>query len=201
MANFPGFFSAIKLGDGQVDDPGDKIDLGALNFAIVMHEDDEPVAQRFTTWGMGADSATLYQTLSNFNKIIIGNNGAVYALEEDVHSDDGVAIPVTVESGPLPEATPDESTTMQHRVHRIVWQISTPPPTRGHRVTIKLTDVDDSTNFTQLIIQQTETKLLLPMTITARQFRIRITVSVTQDYDPISFGYTYQSLNRPYWKE
>lgn len=201
MANFPGFFSIIRLGEAVVDDPGDVIDISGLNFAIVMHDDDEPVPHRFTTWGLEADSSTLYQTLSDNNKIIIGNTGFVYALDEDTHSDSGVAIPITLESGPLPEASAEETTTMQHRIHRLTWQIRTVPPAEGQLLTIKLTDVDDSTNFTQLRLKQTETKLLIPMTITARQFRIRITTSVTQDYDPVSFGYSYQTLNRPYWKE
>lgn len=201
MANLPGFFSVIKLGEAAVIDPGDIIDIHDLNVAIVMHDDDEPVKNRYTTWGLEADSATLYQTLSDNNKIIIGNVGYIYSLDEEIHADDGVGIPFLWESGPLPEASADENTTVQHRLHRIMWQIKTVPPTAGHLLTVKVIDMDDETNLTQLTLVQTETKMLLPITVTARQFRIRISGTVAQDFDIVSFGYTYQTLNRPYWRQ
>lgn len=198
---YPGFFSVINLNNATVTDPGDRIDVRDLNFAIVMHDDDDPVPHRFTTWGLQADSATLYQTLSEYNKIIVGNGGYVYSLSESVHSDSGALIPLVWESGPLPEADPDAPTTQQHRLHSIAWQIQTLPPVGGHIVVVQVIDMDDSTNRMRLMLRQTETKVLLPITITARQFRIRLAVSVTQDFDIVSFAYNYQSLNRPYWRQ
>lgn len=197
----PGFFASIKLGDAIITDPGDVIDIAGLNVAIVMCEDDAPVEHRFTTWGLQADSATLYQTLSDKNKIIIGNTGFVYALRETIHDDDGVAIPVLWESGPLPEVDEQAPITQQHRLHHVTWQIKTAPPTMGHVVTVRVIDMDDATNFMQLVVYQTETKVLLPITVTARQFRIRMSVLTTQDFDPVSFGYKYQTLHRPYWRQ
>lgn len=197
----PGFFAKIKLGEAVIDDPGTIIDLSNVNFAIVMHDDDAPVPHRFTTWGMQADSATLYQSLTNTNKIIIGDAGYIYALKENVHDDDGVNIPLVIETGPLPEADAESSTTAQHRLHRIMWQLFTKPPVKGHEITVRVTDMDDSTNYKEMTVRQTTTKLLLPITITARQFRIKWKVDVTQDFDIVSFGYAYQTLNRPYWKQ
>jgi hypothetical protein len=196
----PGFFSQIRLGNPTVIDPGDEIDVSGLNFAFVMHEDDDPVKERFTTWGLEADSATLYQTLSKNNKIIIGNLGYAYSLREDVHTDDNVKIPIVWTSGPLPEVDDQTTTTMQHRLHYITWQIRTAPPSTGHLVTVKVIDMDDATNFSQLTVLQTETKMMLPIPLVARQFRIRLSASVAQDYDIMSFGYSYQEMNRPYWR-
>lgn len=200
MATLPGFFSVVKLGKSVVTDPGDRIDVSDLNFAIVMHEDDEPTPYRYTTWGMQADSATLYQTLSDNNKIIVGDHGIIYSLSESVHQDDGVDIPLLWESGPLPEASAEELVTMPRRLHSIALQIGTPPPATGFNAAVRVIDMDNSKNFVQLPLFQTETKVLLPITITARQFRIRLTVRVGQDFDPVSFSYTYQTLNRPYWR-
>ena len=200
MATLPGFFSVVKLGKSVVTDPGDRIDVSDLNFAIVMHEDDEPTRYRYTTWGLQADAATLYQTLSDNNKIIVGDHGIIYSLSESVHDDAGVKIPWLWESGPLPEVDAETLTTQPRRLHSVAWQIKTPPPETGHTVTVKVIDMDDADNYRQLTIVQTETKVLLPITITARQFRIRMSVLVGQDFDPISFSYSYQTLNRPYWR-
>jgi hypothetical protein len=198
----PGFFSHIKLGAETVIDPGDIIDVSDLSFAIVMHDDDDPVPHRYTTWGLEADSATLYQTLSDRNKIIVGNAGHVYALREESHTDSGVNIPMLWESGPLPEDSEEETITMQHRLHALTWQVKTPPPVDvGYTVAVSVIDMDDSANLTAKTVIQTETKVLVPITITARQFRIRLSVSVNQDFDIVSFGYSYQSLNRPYWRQ
>lgn len=82
MTALPGFFSVIRLGEKVATDPGPIIDVSDVNFAIVMHDDDSPAPNRYTTWGLEADSATLYQTLSSNNKIIIGNAGYVYKLDE-----------------------------------------------------------------------------------------------------------------------
>lgn len=198
---YPGFFAMIKLGRAVVIDPGDRIDIHDLNFAIVMHDDDNPVPYRYTTWGLQADSVTLYQTLSDLNKIIIGNAGYAYKLDEELHSDDGVNVPILWESGPLPQVQADTATTVQHRLYSISWQIRTPPPTAGHTVSVWVIDMDNSANIAYALVQQTETKMLVPITITARQFRIRMSVKVSQDFDPISFSYRYQTLNRPYWRQ
>lgn len=109
-------------------------------------------------------------------------------------------IPIVIESGPLPEADAEEPMTKQHRLYHITWQLFTAPPESGHYVTVKITDLDNADNFTQVVVLQTESKMLVPITLTARQFRIRLSASVNIDFDPQSFGYSYQTLNRPYWR-
>lgn len=197
----PGFFAHVDLGRNPLVLPTDLIDVSTLDFAITLCEDDAPVSERFTTWGMQADAATLYQALSVRNTLIVGDAGAIYVLDEYQHDDDGVPIPTVYETMPLPEDTTEDTITTQKRLHYITWQLKTPPPSAGYKVNVKVVDVDDETNFITRTITQTKAKERVQIGLRARQWRIRWQFESTQDIDMLSFGQAIQIVSTPYAKQ
>lgn len=203
MANLPGCYLQVNLGASTLQPPTTtQIDITNLNFALVMCEDDTPVQQRFTTWGMRANSAMVYQQQTSKNQIIIGYQGNIYLLDEDTKKDTGITIPLRIETVSLPEVDPSTTgpITGIRRMKEIYWQTNDTPPSSGYQIKLTLVDEDDSTNFVIRNILQYTNKMRVPMSIKCRQFRIIWELSVGTDFDIISYGYTFQNLERPYTK-
>jgi len=201
----PGFFANIDLGKDPFTLPSGLIDVSGLNFAIALCEDDPPIVERFTTWGMQADAATLYQALSVKNTLIIGDAGACYVLDEEQHDDDGVPIPTVYETMPLPEDTPEETITTQKRLHYITWQlkptaslIASTGTAVGIIVKLKITDVDNAANFFTRTLTQFTTKMRIQVGLRARQWVIRWQFDSTEDIAMLSFGQAVQIVSTPY---
>ena len=201
----PGFFINVDLGKDPLVLPTGLIDVSGLNFAITLCEDDDPVKERFTTWGMQADATTLYQALSVKNTLIVGDAGACYRLDEESHDDDGIPIPTVYETMPLPEDTEEETITSAKRLHYITWQLkpniaftATTGTPVGLQVTLKITDVDDDTNFFSRTLTQFTPKMRVQIGLRARQWVIKWTFDSTQDIAMISFGQAIQNVATPY---
>lgn len=192
----PGFFISVDLGDAILSNPQNVIDVSNLNFAVVMAEDDAPVQARWTTWGMEADSLYLYQALTDKNRIIAGNNGFLYVLNEEEFTDGGNAIPIILTTAPLP--TPDDSVSAytMKRVHSIIWEIHTPPPIAGYEITVTLTDVDDESNTVSRTVTQYGTRMEIDLALRARQFRLTLSASVTTDFDLILLACKFQVMDQ-----
>lgn len=189
----PGFFINVELGDEILSNPTSVIDVSDLNFALVLSEDEEPVAARWTTWGLEADTLYLYQSLTDKNKVIGGNNGFLYVLNEDEFTDAGIAIPIIFTSSPLPEITERVSLSSVKRVHRFKWGVRTPPPSSGYNITLTLTDIDDPSNTTSREVLQRTQEMDVSISISARQFRATLSTSVTTDFDLVYWSYIFQT--------
>ena len=198
MATHPGCYAVIELGDAVSDTSGSGINLRGLNFAVVMAEEEAPITERFSTWGMSAESSTLYQSLDNVNQMIIGSNGKIYVLTEDTYHDDGIPIKMVFQSGPLPEPNEDVPAQQLKRLHGVYWQIANDPPSTGYIVTLTVFDTDNPTHRAVRSFTQYSRKVLVPISIQARQWKVRIEVTVDSDYAPLGVGMNYQILNRPY---
>ena len=202
MANYPGFFASVILGEetssNTISNIGD-LDVAGLNFALALHESDPPLVERYTTWGLQADTSLVYQTLSRKNQLVIGDAGNLYVLEDAQHTDDGLPISLVILSAPYPIPSDKEPLTTAKRLHEVTWQLRTAPPTGGQLVTISVYDVDDPTNSNSRTITQTTQKANVQLALNnARQWHFRWDITTNQDYDILAIGYKYQVLNRPY---
>ena len=197
----PGFFAHVDLGRSNLSPPSGFIDVSGLDFALTMCEGEAPVESRYTTWGMQTDSATLYQSMGAKNTIIIGDEGNIYRLDEDNHNDDGAPIPQVWETLALPEDTPEIQATSMKRLHAITWQTKDLPPSSGYKITVVVTDIDDTTNKISRNVTQTTNKMRVPIGLKARQWRIWWYVETSFDFDMISFGHMFQIMHRPYTKQ
>lgn len=210
MATLPGFYAAVELGKGTVVPGGPKLNTASLNFAIVMNEDDDPVPQRYSTWGMATDAAVLYQANNQPNQIIMGDAGKIYLLEETRHLDDGKPILNVWQSGPLPEPEPGNGLVAisQKRIHEFWWQIAEEPPAGGYDVTLNFIDIDDPgnplvTSSGEIVrrVTQTTRKQRIQVGLRCRQFKVRISVTTDRDYCITSWGIKGQQLERPYTRK
>jgi hypothetical protein len=201
MGLLPGVHAVIELGKAVANPSGPTLDLADLNFAIVMSEETEEPRARFATWGMAADAGTVYQTNNASNKIIIGDAGNLYLVDPDLHSDDGVPVPLVIQTGPLPGVEDNLPANVKKRIHEVSWQVATPPPTGGYIVWVTIMDVDNpTTNYRQLVVQQTTQQVLVRVGLECRQFKIRMEVTTNQTYDLITIGVKGQLLHKPYTK-
>jgi hypothetical protein len=199
MGFLPGAHAVIELGKAIANPSGPTLDLADLNFAIVMAEEMEELQARFSTWGMAADSGTVYQANNAGNKIIIGDAGNLYVLDPDIHSDDGVPLPLVIQTGPLPGVEDNTPANVKKRIHEISWQVATAPPPGGYLVWVTVMDVDNpTTNYRQFVVQQTTQQVLLRVGLECRQFKLRIEVTTDQTYDLITIGVKGQLLHMPY---
>jgi hypothetical protein len=201
MGQLPGAYAVIELGKAIADPGGPSLDLANLNFAVVMDEEMEELQSRFSTWGMAADSSTVYQANTVGNKIIIGDAGNLYVLDPNVHSDSGVPIPLVIQTGPLPGVEDNLPANVKKRIHEVSWQVATPPPPGGYLVWVTVMDVDNpTTNYRQFVVQQTTQQVLLRVGLECRQFKLRLEVTTNQTYDLITIGIKGQVLHKPYTK-
>ena len=202
MVNYPGWFASVELAGavstGTTSNIG-VLDVANLNFALVLHEEEAPLVERFTTWGLQADAALVYQTLASPNQMFIADAGNIYLLTDDQHHDEGQAISIIRTSIPYPIPSEKDPLTSPKRLWDVMWQIRTAPPASGIVVTISATDVDTPTNTVEVTLTQTTQKVIVRLPLSgARQWVFRWDVTTTQDYDIISLGYKYQIMNRRY---
>ena len=201
MVNFPGWFAGVTLAKKAVGPPdgiGD-LDVAGLNFALVLHEDAQPLPERFTTWGLQADSSLVYQTLSAPNALVIGDAGNLYVLEDDIHDDNGAPVECTLVSSPYPMPNPNDPMTGPKRIHEVTWQVRTALPIGGQSVTIGVYDVDNPDHFISKTILQVARKVRVQLSLTnVRQWRFRWNLVTKNEYDIMSIGYKYQVMKRPY---
>jgi hypothetical protein len=191
----PGCFLSIDLGDQILSDPSNVIDVSNLNFAMVMSIDAEPVESRWTTWGIEADSLYLYQSTTNKNKVIAGNAGYLYSMSDEVYTDGGNAIPIVISTTPLPAVDDSTDAYTMKRLHSVIWEVHTPPPSSGYEITLTVTDVNDETNTITRTVTQYATRMEVDIALKARQFRIRLSTSVNKDFDLVLLGYKFQVMN------
>ena len=196
MPRYPGCFFVVNLDEGAGDPGGIDLDIGNLNVAVAMHEDDPPISQRFTTWGLGVDSAVLYQTMGDRNKLIVGDAGRIYYLTEDENTDDGVPIRTVYQSGPLPEVDADVTAESQKRIHEFWWQTADDPPSSGWIVVVTFIDADSRAAVVRRVTQASR-KMRVPVGLRCRQFLVRIEVTTATDFAPIAWGIRGQVLGRP----
>lgn len=147
---------------------------------------------------MNCEAVTLYQALGAKNQIILGNTGKIYVLDETKHTDDGGVLDITIETVPLPEVQQGVPVTQKHRLHAVSWQVLSAPPTQGYVVTVTATDVDNPSNANARTLTQFSQEMFINLALTARQFRLKWTLTTATDFDLLSFGYKYQSVHRPY---
>lgn len=205
MAFLFGAFAQIKLARDNTDDGGGggEIDIRDLNMALVFSEDQETAPlQRYALWYLSADVATLYQNIALPNRILLGEAGNLYVLDEAANSDDGAGIVVIEESGPLPPPlngdSPEYPATSDKRLHEVWWQVATPPPPEGHLVTVTVTDQDNASYWVDKQVIQTTTKMRVQISMIARQWRIMLRVVPTTNFDVISRGCSFQVVDGPY---
>jgi len=204
MVNYPGWFASVELAAAvSTGTGGDSIigglDVAGLNFALVLHEDAPPLAERFTTWGLQADCAIIYQTLAQPNQMLIGDAGNIYVLTDAQHHDDGHAISLIRTSIPYPIPSQDAPLTSPKRLWDVMWQVRTAPPAAGYLVTVSATDVDNPANTVSRTLTQTQARVIVRLPLSGvRQWVFRWDLTTDQDYDIISLGYKYQVLQRRY---
>ncbi len=189
----PGFFFNIDLGGSIPVTLTETNDVAGLNFAVVMADSEGQVQHRWTTWGLEADAMFLYQSQSAKNKVLVGNEGIIYVLDEDAKLDAGVPIPLTWISAPLPTVDEDNDAQTMVRTHHIKWAIRTTPPSTGFSVRVTLVDVDTGATTYRDVVQYTQ-KMHVHLTLKARQFRIKFEVTGSGDFDLSYLAYTYQSM-------
>lgn len=190
---FPGCFFVVNLGGSTLVTPGVNNDVAGLNFAVVMEDSTPPNPNRWTTWGLEADSLFLFQQQNEPNQVLVGNEGSIYRLDDSTALDDGVPIPVTWISAPLPTVDDNNVASTMTRTHDIKWAIRTLPPTTGLTVTLTLIDVDTGVTAARTLVQYTQ-KMHTKLTIRARQFRIQFDVTGATDFDLAYLAYTYQTM-------
>ena len=193
----PGCFFVVNLGGSTLATPGIQNDVSGLNFAVVMEDGEEGTKQnpyRWSTWGLEADSLFLFQQQGRPNLVIVGNEGIIYKLDDKRITDDGVPIPVTWISAPLPTVDEKNVAATMTRTQEIKWSVRTKPPTLGLKVTVTLIDVDTGTTVSREVTQYTQ-KMHVKLTIRARQFRIRFDVSGSTDFDLAYLAYSYQTMS------
>jgi hypothetical protein len=195
MANIPGFFFSVDLGTDVLTQPDVNTDVSSLNVAVVAHDDVKPVPTRWSTWGLDADSLFLYQSQTDTNRVLVGNTGFIYRLDEKIHTDNGVPLPVTLCTSALPPVDETNVAATMKRTQEIKWSLRTPPPSSGITVTITLTDVDDATNTVTRTVTQLLPQCHVDLTIRARQFYIKFTVNGSSDFDVTYIGYSYQTMS------
>lgn len=199
MTNLNDFFVAADLGKGIATTPGGDLDIAGLNFALVLHEEAAPLVERFTTWGLQADAAMVYQTLRQKNQLIIADAGNLYLLEDDHHDDDGLPLSLVVRSIPYPIPTEKDPLTTPKRLWDVMWQTRTPPPASGHLVTVTAFDADNETVFVAVTVLQTTQKVIVRLPLAGvRQWVLQWKLTTNQDFDLVSLGYKYQLMNRRY---
>lgn len=198
MAYLPGLFASVTLASpppGAIVNPPN---ISTINRAIVLHKSDNPAPDRFTEWVINADSTLVYQTGGALPKFYIGDAGNIYQLSESVLTDAGAAIPLTIITQALPKISEDYTITTQKRVLEAVWTMATQPPTAGYSVTFTATDVDDPTNVVTKTVAYNTRKVRIPIGLKARQWQFSWVVSVSQDFNILSWGYSFQVTHRPY---
>lgn len=191
MAQYPGFFASVVYGTNTITAPVDTYDVSGATFALVYHEEQADWKDRWTTWSLDADSLLYYQPQAGNNKIIVGNDGHLYILDDEVFTDDGKAIPISMVSNPIPEVQDDTPASTWKRFQDIWWELNTPPPSSGYTITVSLTDVHNSTNKITRIVTQTSTHMQLRMALRCKQAILSISTTVGKDFDPISIGWSF----------
>lgn len=198
MPKLPGCYTVIELGKSTSTPSGPKLNLKDLNFTVVLNEDDAPLTERYTTWGMAAEAATLYQANNQPNQLLIGDAGNVYLLREDRQLDGGRPITMSWQSGPLPEPGENTPALAPKRIHEFWWQIDEDPRRAGFEVTVTFTDVDDPTNVVVTSIIQRTRKARVIVGLRCRQFQVSLTVTTRFDYAITQWGIRGQIMSRPY---
>lgn len=202
MGLLPGTYGVVELGAAVVVPGGPTLDLSGLNFAICMAEETTELPQRFTTWGMVAQSSCIYQSNSAKNAIIIGRNGNLYTLDPGVFDDNGTPITISIQTGPIPAPQQYVDISALKRIHEVSWQTTTVPPTNGYDLKVTLWDVDDIDNQVVRYVNQTDTRVLITgIGLKCRQFKMRIDTTLTSNYDMHGLGLTFQVLHRPYTQQ
>ena len=201
MAVYPGAYLVVDLGSPVAYPAGPILNLAGLNLGIAMSEEDSQPTHRFYTWGLAANSAINYQSNANPNGILIGNKGNIYKLSDDVMTDDGVAVPVTIQTGPWPVPDAQQGIVAEQlkRILEVHWQIATEPPAGGHLITASVTDVDNVNNYySQTFFQKDKNVRWRAGGLKCRQCRLKISLTTGQAYDIVSMRILGQSLGRPY---
>ena len=195
MATLPGFFMSVNIGESTLIDPGDDYDVSGLTFAVVMHEHSDAPQYRWTTWTLDADSLLLYQPGDAPGYVVVGNAGHLYVLTEGIKTEDGKAVPIVYTSGPLPELDDQGTTAIVHKqFHSVWWEVVTPPAGDGYVVTVKLVDVNDTTNFIERIVLQDSTRMNINMYLECRQAYLSIRTITGRDFNVTNYGYSYQNV-------
>lgn len=201
MTTYPGAYLVVDLGSPVAYPAGPLLNLSGLNLGIVMAEEDDQPTHRFFTWGLPANSAMTYQSNADPNMLLLGVSGSVYKLTEESHTDDGLAIPLTIQTGPwpVPDANAGIVAEQLKRIREVHWQIATEPPAGGHLVTATVTDVDNANNYySQTFFQKDKNVRWLAGGLKCRQCRLQISLTTNQAYDIVSMRILGQALGRPY---
>lgn len=192
MAQYPGFFASVTYGDAVLTAPTGNYDVSGSVFAMVYHEEQADWKDRWTTWSLDADNMLLYQPSNGPNQILVANDGHLYVLDDELGTDDGKAIKITLVSGPLPEVQEGVSAASRKRFRRVWWETATAPPSTGYRITVTLTDVNDENNKISRIVTQTTTRMDVDLVLRCRQAYLTLSFEVGRDFDPTVFGWSFQ---------
>lgn len=201
MTVYPGAYLVVDLGNPVAYPAGPILNLANLNLGIAMSEEEQQPAHRFYTWGLAANTAMTFQSNANPNQIFIGSSGNLYRLDDEIHTDDGAAIPVTIQTGPwpVPDAQAGIVAAQLKRIREVHWQIATEPPTGGHLLTVTLTDVDNANNYYSQTFFQTDKNVRWKAGgLKCRQCKLQISLTTSQAYDIVSMRILGQALGRPY---
>ena len=194
MSLHPGFFASVTFGADILVQPDDGYDVSDLSYAMVLHDEQIEWPFRWTTWGLATDSMLLYQPQDSINYMLVGDGGHLYILDDEIHTDEDAAIPLVLRSSPLPEASDEVPVSDMKRFQNVWWEIIDTPPSTGYEVTIRLTDVNDPTNFSERIVTQTTTRMHVDLTLRCRQAYLTILVTVGKNYNITNLGYSFQHM-------
>lgn len=195
MALHPGFFASVTFGADILVQPDDGYDVSDLSYAMVLHDEQIEWPFRWTTWGLATESMLLYQPQDSINYMLVGDGGHLYLLDDEIHTDEDAAIPLTLRSSPLPEASDEVPVSDMKRFQNVWWEIIDAPPSTGYEVTMRLTDVNDPTNFSERIVTQTTTRMYVDLTLRCRQAYLTVLVTVGKNYNITNLGYSFQHMS------
>ena len=164
---------------------------------MVYHQEEQEWQHRWTTWSLDTDSTLLYQPTDSPNKLFIGNDGHIYQLDDETATDDGKAIHIEIQTGPIPEVTQEVLGHTYKRIHRVGWQLATPPPATGYTVELTLTDVNDAANTVTRVVQQFSAKIRVGIALRCRQAFLSLKTNVGKDFDIVMASIEFQqSIDR-----
>ena len=192
MAAYPGFFASVTFGADVLTTPNGTYNVTGLTYAMVLHEEALEWNDRWTTWTLDADSMYLYQPNNGPNRILVGNNGHIYQLEDETTTDEDAAIPIELVSGPLPIVSQTVTASSFKRITEVWWDLVDVPPSTGYSVTVTLTDINDATNVNSVVVTQLKTRMYVKLTLRCQQAYLSLKTSVGKDFNVSRYGMKFQ---------
>lgn len=192
MGLHPGFFASVNFAASTLTQPSDEYDVSGLTYAVVLHDEQLEWPNRWSTWTLDADALLLYQPRDENSQMLVGNAGHIYILDDSIHTDDSVAIPISIRTVAIPQVDDEVKASSFKRFQHVWWELETAPPSTGYEITVRLTDANDPSNYTQRTVLQYTTRMHITMPLRCRQAYLSLTATVGKDFNPTNMGYSFQ---------